>query len=113
MSHSSHPHITRLVVKNYRSLADVELTFSPLTVLVGPNNVGKSNLIDALHFVRDAININVDFAVTTRDGIGAIRHWTADGTARDISFHVYLQDERWAGEYGFRLTPDGATYRVT
>lgn len=35
-------------IKNYLSLRNVELAFKPLTVLVGPNASGKSNILDAL-----------------------------------------------------------------
>jgi predicted ATPase len=47
-----HPNITRLVVKNYRSLKDIDVRLQPLTVLVGENGSGKSNLIDVLRFPR-------------------------------------------------------------
>jgi len=45
MSQIPHTNITRLVVKNYRSLADIDIGLSPLTVLVGKNAVGKSNVM--------------------------------------------------------------------
>ena len=45
--------ISRLAIKNYRSLRDVELRPGPLTVLIGPNGAGKSNIIDALRFVKE------------------------------------------------------------
>jgi putative ATP-dependent endonuclease of OLD family len=42
--------LTTLNVKNYRNLQDVTLTFEPdVTVLVGANNSGKSNLLEALY----------------------------------------------------------------
>ena len=44
--------ISRLAIKNYRSLRNVELRPGPLTVLIGPNGAGKSNIIDALRFVN-------------------------------------------------------------
>ncbi|HEV8539324.1 MAG TPA: AAA family ATPase, partial [Bacteroidota bacterium] len=40
--------ITRIRVKSYKSLADIDVKLGPLTVLVGPNGSGKSNLIDVL-----------------------------------------------------------------
>ncbi len=40
--------ITRLRVQGYKSFADAELRLGPLNVIVGPNNVGKSNLFDLL-----------------------------------------------------------------
>ena len=40
--------IRRVFIKGYKSLRDVDLELQPLTVLVGPNASGKSNLLDAL-----------------------------------------------------------------
>ena len=45
--------ISRLAIKNYRSLRNVELRPGPLTVLIGPNGAGKSNIIDALRFLKE------------------------------------------------------------
>ena len=50
MSEGKHTLITRLIVKNYRSLADVHIALSPLTVFIGKNGAGKSNVIDVLRF---------------------------------------------------------------
>ena len=44
--------ISRIAIKNFRSLRDVELRPGPLTVLIGPNGAGKSNIIDALRFMK-------------------------------------------------------------
>jgi predicted ATP-dependent endonuclease of OLD family len=40
--------ITRAHIRNFRCLADVDITFEPLTILVGPNASGKSAILDAL-----------------------------------------------------------------
>ncbi len=45
--------ISRIAIKNFRSLRDVELRPGPLTVLIGPNGAGKSNILDALRFLKD------------------------------------------------------------
>ncbi len=47
--------ITKMWAKGFRSLKSVEVELSPLTVLVGPNSSGKSNLLDILGFVADAV----------------------------------------------------------
>jgi predicted ATPase len=46
--------ITRIAVKNYRSLGEVDLKLGRLSVLVGPNGFGESNLVDVLRFVSDS-----------------------------------------------------------
>lgn len=40
--------LTKLTVRNFKSLADVTVEFPRLTVLFGPNAAGKSNLLDAI-----------------------------------------------------------------
>ena len=66
-----------LKISHYKSLTDIELTEIQLvTVFVGCNGVGKSNLVDALRFLRDAMNQGLDHAVSTRGGIGLIRQYS-------------------------------------
>ena len=45
--------ISRIAIKNFRSLKDVELRPGPLTILIGPNGSGKSNILDALKFLKE------------------------------------------------------------
>ena len=40
--------LTKLTVRNFKSLVDVTVEFPRLTVLFGPNAAGKSNLLDAI-----------------------------------------------------------------
>ena len=43
--------ITRVHIRRYKSLADVEVRLQPLSVLFGPNAAGKSNFLDALQLL--------------------------------------------------------------
>lgn len=78
--------LTRLRVKNFRSIADIDIPLSPLTVLVGPNGSGKSNVVDALRFVRDVFARGLDQAVMDREGMGVIQRWGTEGIAIGITF---------------------------
>jgi len=40
--------IRRVKIQGYKSLKDIEVELQPLTVIIGPNAAGKSNLFDAL-----------------------------------------------------------------
>ena len=71
--------LTRLRVKNFRSIADIDIPLSPLTVLVGPNGSGKSNVVDALRFVRDVFARGLDQAVMDREGVKIVQRWRAAG----------------------------------
>jgi predicted ATPase len=44
--------LLRLQVKGFKNLRDVDVRFGPLTCFVGTNAVGKSNLFDAIQFLR-------------------------------------------------------------
>ncbi len=43
--------ISRLIIKNYRNLKDIDICLGETVVLVGENNSGKSNLL--LQYPRD------------------------------------------------------------
>lgn len=63
-------YLNSLKVQHYKSLDDVSVDFAPdVTVVVGPNGVGKSNFVDVLRFLRDAVKDDLEHAVTKREGI--------------------------------------------
>jgi len=43
--------LTRLKVRGFKNLVDVDLRFGPYTCIAGPNGVGKSNIFDAIQFL--------------------------------------------------------------
>ena len=104
--------ITRVRVKNFRSLADVDVTLGPLTVLVGRNGAGKSAFIDALRFVRDVLRSGVDEAIRKRNGLPMLQTRKADGSIKDMAFEICVQSERCAGQYGFALGSEEGKYVI-
>jgi predicted ATPase len=44
--------ISRVQIANFRGLKRVDVSLKPLTVLIGPNDSGKSSFLDALRFSR-------------------------------------------------------------
>ena len=44
--------LTRLRVNGFKNLIDVDLHFAPFTCIAGVNGVGKSNLFDAILFLK-------------------------------------------------------------
>jgi predicted ATPase len=71
------PFISRLVLKNYKSIASCDLRLGPLTFLVGPNGSGKSNCVDGVRFVADALRNSLDYALRERGGINEVRRRSA------------------------------------
>jgi len=47
---------TQLNIKNFKSLVDVDITIKPITLLFGPNNNGKSSLLNSLFFLSENIS---------------------------------------------------------
>ncbi len=79
--------ITRVQVKNFRSIASADVSLGPLTVLVGRNGAGKSAFVDVLRFVRDALEHNLEYAFSQRGGIYSVRRWSA-GRPYDIEIQL-------------------------
>lgn len=54
--------ITRIIIHNYRSILDADLKIDDSTLLVGANNAGKSNVINAIRAFYDDLKwTNADF----------------------------------------------------
>ena len=52
--------ISRLRVRGFKSLFDVDVSFGSFTVLVGTNGSGKTSVLEAIKFLRDAMLRPVD-----------------------------------------------------
>ncbi len=60
--------LTRLRVKGFKNLADVDVAFGPFTCVAGANGVGKSNLFDAITFLSAISHLPlIDAARCVRD----------------------------------------------
>lgn len=82
--------IHRVSLKNFRSIANCDVTLGPLTFLVGANGAGKSNFLDALRLVADGLTTSLDHALRARGGIQEVRrrsggHPTHFGVRLDFS----------------------------
>lgn len=72
--HTDRAQLTRMTISNYRSIGEnVSIDFEPLTVLVGTNGSGKSNLMDAPRFVAHALTDGLESAIEGRNGFDAMR----------------------------------------
>lgn len=68
-----HSLITRIVLRNYKSIGACDVRLRPLMLLVGANGSGKSNFLDAIHLVRDALATSLDNALNERGGLPEVR----------------------------------------
>ena len=95
--------ITRVVLKNYKSIAACDVQLQPLTFLVGRNGAGKSNFMDALRFVADALNLDLGHAIRDRGGINDVRR-RSRGHPNHFSIRLeFVLPEGLTGHYAFRI----------
>lgn len=97
------PFIQRVILRNYKSIGRCDVELRPLTYLVGHNGAGKSNFLDALHFVKDALSNTLEFAFNERAGISEVRRYS-NGRPNNFSIRIEfrLPDER-RGYYAFTI----------
>jgi predicted ATPase len=95
--------LTRVVLKNYKSIAACDIHLRPLVFLVGPNGSGKSNFLDALRLVADSLNTSLDHALRDRGGIKEVRRRSGGHpTHFGIRLEFRLSDGT-EGLYAFRI----------
>lgn len=113
-THLDSTFITRVLLKNYKSIAGCHVRLHPLTFLVGPNGSGKSNFLDALRFVSESLDTTLDHALRDRGGISDVRrrssgHPTHFGIRLDFSL-----PEGQTGFYAFSVSARaGGAYEVS
>ena len=101
--HYPQPFLERVRIRNYKSIGQCDLALRPLTILVGRNGAGKSNFLDALQFVTDALLGSLDSAIKGRGGIDDVRRRS---TGHPRNFAIELEVVLTAAErarYGFEI----------
>ena len=81
--------LTRVRIQNFRSIAACDVRLGALTVLAGPNAAGKSNFLDALSFVRDALRWTPARALEPRGGLEEVLRKSPAGAQADF-FRIHL-----------------------
>jgi predicted ATPase len=97
------PFVTRVVLKNYKSIAACDVRLRSLVFLVGPNGSGKSNFLDALRLVADSLRTSLDHALRDRGGIKDVRRRSGGHpTHFGVRLEFNLRDGA-RGHYAFRV----------
>lgn len=87
-------YISGLRLVNWKNFTDVEITLSERTFIVGPNASGKSNLLDAVRFLRDVAREGggLQEAVKIRGGLSKIRCLSARAPKTDVEINVQISN---------------------
>ena len=109
-------YITHLRLKNWRNFREVEINLAPRSYVIGPNAVGKSNLLDVFRFLRDICKPSgggLQKAVEDRGGIAKLRclHARKDTEVKiEVHFSDRLEDKSpsWRYILGFKAEGKGA-----
>lgn len=106
--------ITKVMLRNYKSIGYCDVSLGKLTYLVGANGSGKSNFLDALHLVRDALSGSLDNALNERGGLSEVRRRSSGHpTHFGIRLEFSLATTGQPGYYAFTIAAlAGGGYEV-
>lgn len=85
-------------LKNWKNFTNLNVGLATRVFIVGPNAIGKSNLLDAFRFLRDLVmeGGGLAKAVSLRDGMGKVRSLYARQDT-DVMLKVVVKDASGAG----------------
>lgn len=99
--------ITRLKLTNWRNFTEVDVPLLDRAFIIGPNASGKSNLLDAVRFLRDVAmrgGGGLRAAVRRRGDVRQIRSLSAHSGAAGVGIEVHLsRDSDEPVEWVYRL----------
>ncbi len=89
---------TRIELKNWKNFTNLNVGLASRVFIVGPNAIGKSNLLDAFRFLRDLVmeGGGLAKAISLRDGMGKVRSLYARQDT-DVMLKVVVQEASGAG----------------
>lgn len=90
--------VTRVKLRNYKSIGACDVPLTQLSYVVGRNASGKSNFLDSLSFVADSLRHSVDHALEVRGGIKEVRR-RSHGHPRHFGFRLEFNLAEHTGHY--------------
>jgi len=95
--------LTRMVLRQYKSLAGCGIRLGPLTCLLGPNGSGKSNFVDALRLVRDSLSNSLDNALSERGGLPEVSRRSSEYPMHFGIRLEFILPDNCTGVYAFQV----------
>ena len=95
---------THVALHHWRNFTNIAVTLPQRVFLVGPNASGKSNLLDALRFLRDLVAVGggLQEAVRRRGGVTSLRSLAARRYA-DIVMQVEVGNDKTPAAWRYEL----------
>ena len=87
--------ITRLKVRGFKNLVDIDVLFGPFTCIAGANGVGKSNIFDAIRFLSALTGVSLKEAArvirnSPRADVRTLFHRVGDWHTSSMFFEVEM-----------------------
>jgi predicted ATPase len=102
--------IVRVRFSGLRTAADVQLDCEPMTVLIGPNGVGKSTLIEGLEILRKIVSSS-DFVRMLNDEHGGVSHLMRHGES-ELKLGVDITDGSSRLSYAMILARRNGSFTI-
>src|SRR5882757_6513082 len=109
--HDDYFSLTRVRLRQYRSIAAADVELGPLVFLVGPNGAGKSNFLDALRLVSDSLRTSLADALEVRGGVAEVRRKSTGHPSR-FAVELEFRGPGFTGEYGFQVAGARGGFRI-
>ncbi|KGE13706.1 ATP-dependent nuclease [Sphingobacterium deserti] len=88
MAQHKNPYISRVQIKNFRNFLDVDVALDHKQVIIGENNVGKTNFLRAIQLILDKDYSDSDRQLTTEDFHDSIDKPMENGEEIEINLEI-------------------------
>ncbi|NVK64153.1 MAG: AAA family ATPase [Flavobacteriales bacterium] len=99
--------INEIEIENFKSIKKLRLEIAPINILVGPNGVGKSNLIGFFSLLKNMFAQSLQTYIATQGKANGFLHFGKAHSAF-LSGTINFNNDRGytTNSYSFRLIPD-------
>jgi len=101
----------KINVKGYRRLLNIEIQMRSLTVMIGPNGVGKTSILEVFSLLASSANGKLRESISKVGGISEI---LTSGKSNNISFNLSMSVPGHNPLiYDISLKPKGLSYEIS
>lgn len=107
--------ISRIRIKNFKSIPDLEIPLGRINVLIGANGSGKSNILEAIALVSSYSNAEIDLNRLAQSGVRVARPdlmtCSFKNTKQSNVIRIEIEDENVINKY--KISPKDSEFIMT
>lgn len=88
--------LKEITIENFKSIKKLKLKLGRLNILIGPNNSGKSNIIDCFRFLGEFTEFRFPEKITDQGGLNSIIFGKDDANEISIGYKTLLNKKEFA-----------------